>query len=178
MKKQLSIALLGFSLSVLSSSILAADAADKTELSQEDKLNSSILAVDKPELSQKDKLSYSFGYSIGRSAKVQELTVNEKVFLQGFQDAQAGEAKLMEEPEIVETLTAHQKARLAKKMAEKSAKAGEAKAAGEDFLAENAKKECVTVLDSCLQYKFLISCKCKSPIPTYKVIRVSEGRLL
>ena len=176
MKKQLSIALLGFSLSVLSSNILAADTA---ELSKEDKLSSSILATDdKVELSKEDKLSYSFGFSIGRSAKVQELTVNEETFLKGFQDAQAGEAKLMQEDEIVQVLTGHQKERLAKKMAEKSAKAGKAKAAGEAFLAENAKKDGVTVLESGLQYKVVTSGKGKTPKSTDKVKTHYEGTLL
>lgn len=140
--------------------------------------STSAFAEDKAALSEQDKLSYSFGFNVGRGMQVQGLELDEKVFLEGMRDAAAGEAKLMDEHAIVQTLMAHQQAQATKKAEAKKARAAEAKGVGEKFLAENAKKDGVKVLESGLQYKVLTSGTGKSPQPTDKVRTNYHGTLI
>lgn len=105
------------------------------------------------------KQAYSLGVSAGRylQSTIEEynkisVDLNAELILRGVQDGIAGKSEVSEE-DIQQLLTALDETyRVAQtKLAEEAAAA--AKAAGEAFLAENAKKEGVTVTESGLQYE-------------------------
>jgi FKBP-type peptidyl-prolyl cis-trans isomerase FklB len=104
---------------------------------------------------EKEKISYSVGVEIGTTLKKQGIDVAPDVLTRGIRDALTGAKTLMTEEEIIETLTNFRKEfiakkqELAKQLAEKNKKEGEA------FLAENEKKEGVKTLPSGLQYKVI-----------------------
>jgi len=98
--------------------------------------------------SEQDKLHYGLGVLISESLKQQDYgELNLDLVIQGLKDNAAGSAKMSME-EARQALQAQQK----KLQAEKAAAA---KAAGQAFLDENAKKEGVSVTESGLQYEVL-----------------------
>lgn len=105
------------------------------------------------------KAAYALGASVG-SFGSQTLTqqdelgvkLDRELVKQGFTDALDGKVKLTDE-ELSSTLRSHEE-RLNTLFKEKAeAKMAETRKAGETFLAENAKKEGVTVTESGLQYE-------------------------
>jgi FKBP-type peptidyl-prolyl cis-trans isomerase FklB len=119
-------------------------------------LTAQALAQGDPALKdEKEKISYSVGVEIGTTLKKQGIEVTPDVLTRGIRDALTGAKTLMTEEEIIETLTDFRKEfiakkqELAKQLAEKNKKEGEA------FLAENEKKEGVKTLPSGLQYKVI-----------------------
>ena len=107
---------------------------------------------------QKDKVSYIIGQNIGNSFKQQGLdgeVVDLDVLRAGIDDALAGVEPKIPEDQIAEIMTAFQQELTARTDSVNSAKGEANKKAGEEFLAENAKKEGVTVLPSGLQYKVI-----------------------
>ena len=119
-------------------------------------LAAQVLAQGDPALKdEKEKISYSVGVEIGTTLKKQGIDVAPDVLTRGIRDALTGAKTLMTEEEIIETLTnfrkefVAKKQELAKQLAEKNKKEGEA------FLAENQKKEGVKTLPSGLQYKVI-----------------------
>jgi len=111
----------------------------------------------------RDKVSYSIGMNLGRDLKEQSIDIDPELLVAGIKDMLAGKEPLLTEEQVREAVTAFQKD-LAAKQAEKAKSEGEKNLkAGEAFLAENAKKEGVTVLPSGLQYKVLTAGKGKKP---------------
>ena len=104
---------------------------------------------------QKDKVSYSIGMNIGNSMKRGSIDVNPDLLAQGIKDVLTGAKPLLTPEEMAEVLTALQQdmavkqAEARKTLAEKNLKEGE------QFLAENAKKEGVVTQPSGLQYKII-----------------------
>jgi UDP-GlcNAc:undecaprenyl-phosphate/decaprenyl-phosphate GlcNAc-1-phosphate transferase len=104
---------------------------------------------------EKDKVNYGIGVGVARNFKSQGLEVDLDLVIRGMKDALSGAPLLMTEAELATTMKAFQQdlrlklAQAAKVTAEKNKKEGEA------FLAENSKKEGITVLPSGLQYKIL-----------------------
>lgn len=104
---------------------------------------------------QKDKASYSLGMNFGEYLKKQDIEINTDILVRGLKDMLAGKKTLLTEQEYHDTMTALQKEMMTKQM-EKLKQLGEKnKKEGEDFLAENKKKEGVITLPSGLQYKVL-----------------------
>ena len=111
-----------------------------------------------------DKLSYALGIGIGQQlAQMGAKDLNADDFAQAIKDVIAGvELKVnnQEAQSLVQQFFAEQEERQRAAMAE----AGKAsRKAGEDFLAENAKKENIVTLPSGLQYEVLVEGNGKKP---------------
>lgn len=118
-----------------------------------------------------DKVSYALGMSIGHQLQQMNATdLNIDDFAQAITDVFNGDAKLSD----AEAQAAVQD--FFSRKAEEQAKA--AKAEGENFLAENAKKEGVKTLPSGLQYKVLREGDGRRPSATDKVECHYEGTLI
>ena len=104
---------------------------------------------------QKDKISYIIGMEIGKNFKDQSIDVEPGILLKGIKDGFSGGKALLTEQEINEMTLTFQKEVMAKRE-EIAKRLGEKnKKEGEDFLAENKKKEGVITLPSGLQYKVI-----------------------
>ena len=126
-----------------------------------------------------DKLSYALGIGIGTQLRGMGATnLNIDDFAQAIKDAIAGKKLKVDNKEaqtLVNNFFAEQQAR--KEAA--AAEAGRAaKAVGEDFLAENAKKDNIVVLPSGLQYEVVREGNGKKPSATSKVKCHYEGTLI
>ena len=104
---------------------------------------------------QKDKLSYSLGVNIGRSMKRDAIDAKPDLIVQGIKDALAGGKMLLTDEEMAETFVALQQGLTEKKAEARKALAEKNLKEGEQFLAENAKKEGVVTQPSGLQYKVI-----------------------
>ena len=126
-----------------------------------------------------DKLSYALGIGIGTQLRGMGATnLNIDDFAQAIKDAIAGK-KLKGDNKEAQTLVNNF---FAEQQARKEAAAAEAgraaKAVGEDFLAENAKKDNIVVLPSGLQYEVIREGNGKKPSATSKVKCHYEGTLI
>ena len=126
-----------------------------------------------------DKLSYALGIGIGTQLRGMGATnLNIDDFAQAIKDAIAGKKLKVDNKEaqtLVNNFFAEQQAR--KEAA--AAEAGRAaKAVGEDFLAENAKKDNIVVLPSGLQYEVIREGNGKKPSATSKGKCHYEGTLI
>ena len=126
-----------------------------------------------------DKLSYALGIGIGTQLRGMGATnLNIDDFAQAIKDAIAGKKLKVDNKEaqtLVNNFFAEQQAR--KEAA--AAEAGRAaKAVGEGFLAENAKKDNIVVLPSGLQYEVIREGNGKKPSATSKVKCHYEGTLI
>jgi FKBP-type peptidyl-prolyl cis-trans isomerase FklB len=128
---------------------------------------------------QKDKISYSIGMNIGNSLKRDSVALNPDAFLRGVLDASVDSSKrLLTDKEMAEVLQKFQEEMRDKQMAVAKAAGEKAKAAGEQFLAENAKKADVVTLPSGLQYKVLTPGKGKKPTEKSTVVAHYRGKLV
>ena len=104
---------------------------------------------------KKDKVGYTIGLNMGRDFARRELEIGLDAFVQGFKDGMAGsEPKISDEQrqETMMQLAAEMKAKQEAKIkleTEKNLKEGQ------EFMAANAKKDGVVVLESGLQYKVI-----------------------
>ena len=126
-----------------------------------------------------DKLSYALGIGIGTQLSgMGASNLNIDDFAQAIKDVIAGN-KLQVSNEEAQTLVNNFFAEQQAKQETAAAEAGKvAKAVGEDFLAENAKKEGVVVLPSGLQYEVITEGNGKKPGATSKVKCHYEGTLV
>ncbi len=124
-----------------------------------------------------DKISYALGLGIGSQLKSMGAeTLNIDDFAQAIKDSLAGKEQMKpaEAQEVVQKFFAEQE----EKQRAKAAELGKvAKEAGEKYLAENAKKDGVTVTASGLQYIVLQEGTGKSPKATDSVECHYEGFL-
>ena len=126
-----------------------------------------------------DKLSYALGIGIGSQlAGMGAKGLNIDDFAQAVKDVISGtplKVNNAEAQSLVQTFFQEQE----EKQRAAAAEAGKvAKAAGESFLAENAKKEGVVVLPSGLQYQVLKEGNGKKPSATDQVKCHYEGTLI
>jgi FKBP-type peptidyl-prolyl cis-trans isomerase FklB len=99
-------------------------------------------ADDKAELKdQKEKVSYGIGMNIGNNLKRGGYDVDVDTLAGAIRDVLAGKDLKMTEQQAREALTAFQKEMTAKKEQERMEKAEKNRKEGEEFLAENKKKE-------------------------------------
>lgn len=127
---------------------------------------------------QKDKVSYGIGVSIGNNLKKQFVEVNLDVLFQGVKDSLAGGKMLMTEQEINETMMNLQKELMMKQQARRKELGEKNKKEGEEFLAENKKKEGVVTLPSGLQYKVIKEGEGKIPTTNDTVTVNYRGTLI
>ena len=119
-----------------------------------------------------DKISYAIGLSMGQNLMGSGVTSLE------YADLAAGIKDVLEKNQPQISYKEAQQV-LGKFFSELEAKiAGEAKAAGEAFLAENAKREGVKVTESGLQYEVLEATIGQKPKATDKVRVHYEGTLI
>ena len=119
-----------------------------------------------------DKFSYGLGMGIGQnllSMGVQDMNVED--FVKGLKDVLTGAKPEMSHSEAQAVVNDH-----FRKLAEEAYTQN--KASGEAFLAENAKKEGVTVLPSGLQYEVITEGNGKKPSATDRVQCHYEGTLI
>ena len=118
-----------------------------------------------------EKLSYALGMVIGHNLKGMNVTnPNSADFAQAVADVLAGEKTALTDDEAQTTVST-----FLQQQQEEQSKA--ARAEGEAFLAENAKKEGVTVLPSGLQYTVLREGEGRKPAATDSVKCHYEGTL-
>ena len=119
-----------------------------------------------------DKFSYGLGMGIGQnllSMGVRDMNVED--FVKGLKDVLTGAKPEMSHSEAQTVVNEH-----FRKLAEEAYTQN--KASGEAFLAENAKKEGVTVLPSGLQYEVIAAGSGKKPSATDRVQCHYEGTLI
>lgn len=106
--------------------------------------------------SLEDRISYMFGYNAGQQLKAQGIEPNGEAVAQAVQDGYSGSEPQLSQEQIQATMQEYQQ-KLATMQEEEQAKqqaaSEENKKKGEEFLAQNAKKEGVVTLPSGLQYK-------------------------
>ncbi len=125
-----------------------------------------------------DKLSYSLGLGIGRQLAqmgASDIVVDD--FAQAIKDVIEGKDIKISHREAQAIVQDYFRKQEEKLNAEKAEKGKIAKAQGEKYLAENAKKEGVVTLPSGLQYKVLKEGSGKKPKATDKVKCHYEGFL-
>ncbi len=130
-----------------------------------------------------DKQSYAIGSSMGAFLK-KNIEKNQEIGIQldqamiigGIEDALSDKSQLTQEE--IETVMNGLETQVRKLQAEHQQKiAGEAKEAGEKFLAENAKRPEVTVTESGLQYEVLTAAEGEKPAATDTVTVHYHGTL-
>ncbi len=133
----------------------------------------------RPELTTlKDKVSYSIGLNIGADFQAQGMDIDPDLLALGIKDAVAGAEPMLSEEQIRETIMAYQMEMIEKQetmmkgVAEKNLQEGEA------FLARNAEREEVVVLDSGLQYRVVEEGSGATPGAQDVVTVHYEGRLI
>lgn len=118
-----------------------------------------------------DKIAYALGLSIGQNLAHSGVTdINSEDFVAGIKDVLAGNKPQITIQEAQQVLD-----KFFKELEEKTA--GAAKAEGEKFLAENAKRPSVKVTNSGLQYEVLEATLGQKPKATDRVKVHYEGTL-
>ncbi len=143
------------------------------------------IAMAAPLASDEDKLSYSVGVTVGENLKVEFPELKAEAILAGLGDALKGQELQLSDEQIEALMLDLQQKRLAeqqKRMEEQLAKFAQEKTdnqnKGDQFLAENAKKDGVVQTESGLQYKVLSAGKGDRPAADAVVTVDYEGRLL
>lgn len=129
--------------------------------------------------SLKDKVSYAIGLNIGKNMKRDQVDIDPDLIARGLRDALADAKPLLTDEQVQEAMVAFQKEMQAKQADARKTAGEKAKKEGEDFLADNKKKEGIVTLPSGLQYKVIQSGKGKaSPKATDTVVTHYRGTLL
>jgi FKBP-type peptidyl-prolyl cis-trans isomerase FklB len=126
----------------------------------------------------KDKLSYTLGVNAGQNLQQQAIDIDPEMFARGLKDAMTGAKITLTDEEMLQIIMAFQKEAMEKQTLKMKEIAEKNKKIGEDFLAENKKKEGVKTLPSGLQYKIIKNGKGKSPKITDKVTANYRGTLI
>jgi FKBP-type peptidyl-prolyl cis-trans isomerase len=105
--------------------------------------------------SNEETISYAVGASIGRNFKKDGISVNPKLFIQGFNDALMGAKLKMSEKEFKSVLASFQGEVRRKIAANQKEKSLQNQQKADAFFAENAKKAGIVTLPSGVQYKEL-----------------------
>lgn len=128
---------------------------------------------------QKEKISYGYGLNIGRNLKQQEVEIDFDVFIKGLKDGMSKDTvQLLTDAELQQAFQTYMSELNQKKMDKAKATAAENKKKGQEFLAENKKKQGVVELASGLQYKILTEGSGNSPKPTDVVLFHYTGKTL
>jgi len=121
-------------------------------------------AAETPQLkTQKDKISYGIGVDVARNFKRLGVDVDIDILIKGLRDAMSDQKLLMTDDDLRTTMAAYLDELRQKQILAMQALALENKKKGEEFLAENKKKEGVVALPSGLQYKIIKKGSGKTP---------------
>lgn len=121
-----------------------------------------------------DKMSYGIGLSMARSVASQPMDFNHDALVMGLKDALAEKEPKLDEATLRQAFAAVRESQMQKQ----EQASAEALQVGEDYLAENAKKEGVETTDSGLQYEVLASGEGASPSATDTVKVHYHGTLI
>ena len=125
-----------------------------------------------------EKVGYSIGYATAESYKESLNDLNLDTFEMGFRDAYGSKEAALTKEQMQEVMTKYEEKKQAEMMEKMKADAVKNKAAGDKFLAENAKKEGVKTTASGLQYKVLKPGTGK-PVSGSDMVKINyEGKLL
>ncbi len=112
---------------------------------------------------EQDSVSYSMGLLMGTSIQKAGITqINDQIFLQGIKDMVYGTPQIISPDQANMIMNTYLMKLVAKKASDNLIK-------GQQFLAENAKKEGVITLPSGLQYKVIKEGEGPSPVDTSMV---------
>ncbi len=138
-------------------------------------MTTTAIAADKADLSTSNaKISYAIGLQIGDSLVSEGIPLDQAALTAAIADSVAGRDPQLSDDDVKQALIDFQKQKVA--VLEQAAK--KSQAAGAAYLADNKKKDGVTVTDSGLQYKVLTHGDGKSPSPTDMVTVHYRGTLL
>ncbi len=101
------------------------------------------------------RLSYGIAYGLGSRMAADSVPMDMDAFTAGMRDALEGAEPRLTQEEIAAEMKAYQEKAVAEQQAAQAVVGDSNTAEGAAFLAENAKKEGVTVTDSGLQYEVL-----------------------
>ena len=139
-------------------------------------ISAPLLAQDYVDLENEDnQVAYSIGVNIGQNLVAQQIVdgIDLTAFMAGMLDALSDDVK-MEQSVMMEVLQSF----MQRQADEAQAALGESFLASEAFLAENAERDCVVVLESGLQYEVLASgVGGESPTTTNTVLAHYHGTL-
>ena len=127
---------------------------------------------------KKDRVGYSIGLNMGRDFAQRELEVGIDAFVQGLKDGLAGAEAKMSDEERQKALVELGQEMKAKQEAKMKAETEKNRKEGQEFLAANAKKEGVKVVESGLQYKVLQEGQGESPGPEDTVTVNYKGSVI
>jgi FKBP-type peptidyl-prolyl cis-trans isomerase len=133
--------------------------------------------VKAPFTSLAQQRSYAVGRNIAMNLKQQGLEFDTEQLLKGMRDALTGQASLLTDAELEQTLGGLQQELQAKQKERAAALGAKAAKEGEAYLAANAAKEGVVTLPSGLQYKVLTAGTGKKPAATDTVVVHYRGTL-
>jgi FKBP-type peptidyl-prolyl cis-trans isomerase len=102
-----------------------------------------------------DKAGYAIGLNIGRSLKRDGLDVNPDMVARGLKEGLAGATPLLTDDEAKSAMMALQQQARANQEAKAKVEGEKNKKAGDDYLAENKKKDGVKTLADGLQYRVI-----------------------
>lgn len=124
-----------------------------------------------------DSISYAIGQNIGTNLKDPSMNINFDVLTAGLKDARGG-SSLMTMDQMKSVMNEFNKRMIAKRTADMKVAAERNKKIGEEFLAENKKKEGVVTTPSGLQYKVLVKGSGDSPTDSSTVKVNYRGTLI
>jgi FKBP-type peptidyl-prolyl cis-trans isomerase len=104
---------------------------------------------------EQEKLSYSLGLILGQKLKLDIDDLDIDAFRNGVETVYAGEEPLLTDEQIGQVMQAFQQRKMEEQRAAMAKIADENKAAGEQYMAENGKKDGVITTDTGLQYEEL-----------------------
>ena len=128
--------------------------------------------------SELQKISYALGVDIGKNFKTQEMNLDTDMMAQGIRDGFAGGTYAMTDEGMQKTISAFQEVMMEKQKQRAMAQSSDNRKIGEEFLAENKKKEGVITLPSGLQYKVITEGSGAKPAATDEVTVHYRGTLI
>jgi FKBP-type peptidyl-prolyl cis-trans isomerase FklB len=129
-----------------------------------------------PAMDESARMNYALGYQLGRDLAGTE--VRSDALVRGLEDGRTGAAPALKPEEMQAALTALEQ-RINEQRARQQAEAAQkAAAAGEAYLAQNAKQSGVTTTQSGLQYKVVKPGTGRAPQPTDSVTVHYRGTLV
>ena len=121
-----------------------------------------------------EKLSYTMGIFFGQTVIRQEMEIDVPAFMQAVEDVLNKNEKKLSDEEMQKIINTYQK----KEQEDRIEKSDKDNADGKKFLAENKKKEGVTVLPSGLQYKIIKNSEGEKPLADSRVVVHYRGTLI
>lgn len=114
----------------------------------------------------KEKQSYGIGIDVGRNFRNLELDADQEWVIRGLKDGMAGGKAALPEEDLRKLMTEFQQQIMQKQRDKVTKMAAENKKAGDDYRAENGKKDGVKTLENGLQYKVIATGDGKKPTDT------------